>query len=214
MVGNIPVFDNVTGTLLGASGLNSTPGAILPITDDAFNLGEDDTTSLRFNTLYLSRGIEIYSSDLSPTQPWLQLSTDLVLGRAELVYNDPNTGDDFTLSTDTTLPNQIGIYFNRTTPICAFDSSGNVQLKSLGGGLQITEGANASMGRATLVGGTVVVSTTKVTANSRIFLTAQNSGGTPGFVRVSARSAGVSFTILSSNALDTSDIAWMIVEPL
>lgn len=82
-----------------------------------------------------------------------------------------------------------------------------------GGGLRIKEGANAMMGTATLVGGTVTVPTTKVTANSRVFLTAQNTGGTPGALRVSGRSAGTSFTVTSTSGSDTSAVAWMIVEP-
>jgi hypothetical protein len=82
-----------------------------------------------------------------------------------------------------------------------------------GRGLRIGEGTNAKMGRSTLVAGTVTVSTTAVTAASEIFLTCQTPGGTPGFLRVSARTAGTSFTILSSSNTDTSVVAWMIVEP-
>ena len=75
---------------------------------------------------------------------------------------------------------------------------------------------------ATLVAGTVTVSTTKVTTNSRIFLTTQTLSGTEyGTVRVSARSAATSFAITSyrgNNTTtvasgDTSNVAWMIVEP-
>jgi hypothetical protein len=64
-----------------------------------------------------------------------------------------------------------------------------------------------------LVGGTVVVSLASITADSQIFLTCQVPGGTPGFLRISARSAGVSFTILSSSGTDTSTVAYMVVEP-
>ncbi len=77
----------------------------------------------------------------------------------------------------------------------------------------VREGTNARMGLAVLVGGTVVVNTTAVTADSRIFLTTNVPGGTPGFLRVSARTAGTSFTILSSSGSDTSSVAWLIVEP-
>ena len=80
-------------------------------------------------------------------------------------------------------------------------------------GLYITEGSNKMMGAATLVAGTVTVNNTAVTANSRIFLCCQTPGGTPGFLRVSARVAGTSFTILSSSGTDTSTVAWLIVEP-
>ena len=80
--------------------------------------------------------------------------------------------------------------------------------------INIPEGSNKTMGSATLVTGAATVSTTKVTANSRIFLTSQADGGTPGWLRVSARSAGTSFTVTSSNSSDTSTIAWLLVEPV
>lgn len=87
---------------------------------------------------------------------------------------------------------------------------------TIGKGLSIAEGANAKMGVAVLVGGTKVVTTTAVTANSRIFLTAQALGtvAVPSGYGVSARVAGTSFTILASVPTDTSTIAWMIVEPI
>lgn len=93
--------------------------------------------------------------------------------------------------------------------------SGNLSLGTAGNGIAIKEGSNACMGVATLVGGTVTVSTTKVTANSRIFLTGQNLGTitVPVGYAVSARSAGTSFTILSANVVDTSSVAWEIKEP-
>lgn len=103
--------------------------------------------------------------------------------------------------------------FKLTTAGDAFFSTGDVSISTAGKGLLIKEGTNAKMGRATLVGGTVVVSTTAVTANSEIFLTTQTPGGTLGAVYVSARTAATSFTITSISAIDTSIVAWMIVEP-
>jgi hypothetical protein len=93
-------------------------------------------------------------------------------------------------------------------------SIGNVEIATAGEGLRVKEGANAKQGVATLVAGTVTVADTSVTANSRIFLESQNpNGGTVGFLTVSARTAGTSFTILSSNAADTSIVAYEIFEP-
>lgn len=93
--------------------------------------------------------------------------------------------------------------------------SDNIKLQTAGNGFYVKEGTNATMGVATLVGGTVTVSTTKVTANSRIFITAQSLGTvTIGQgLAISARSAGTSFTILSQSAVDTSVVAWIIMEP-
>jgi hypothetical protein len=80
--------------------------------------------------------------------------------------------------------------------------------------IAIKEGSNASLGTAVLVAGTATVNNTLVTANSRIFLTAQAAGGTPGAVYVSARTAGTSFAITSTSGTDTSTVAYLIIEPL
>lgn len=89
----------------------------------------------------------------------------------------------------------------------------DLRVGTVGRGLRVAEGANGKMNRATLVGGTVTVANTSVTATSEIFAFCQTPGGTPGWLRCSARVAGTSFTILSSSGTDTSVIAWQIFEP-
>lgn len=114
-----------------------------------------------------------------------------------------------------------GNYHARSIPDVQFVTGGTIftnipsdlKLTTVGNGIYVKEGTNATMGVATLVGGTKVVNTIKVTLSSRIFLTSQEDNGVPGFVRVSTRSAGTSFTITSSSNTDTSDIAWIIIEP-
>lgn len=91
-------------------------------------------------------------------------------------------------------------------------NSGNLLVNTAGKGIRIKEGSNACMGTATLVAGAATVATTAVTANSRIFLSTQTEGGTPGFLGVSARVAATSFTI-AGIATDTSVIAWILIEP-
>jgi hypothetical protein len=88
-------------------------------------------------------------------------------------------------------------------------------INAAGKGLKVKEGTNAKMGVATLNGTTaVVVSTTAVTATSRIQLTIQTpNAGTAGSAYVSTRTAGTSFSIKSTNAADVSTVAWMLVEP-
>lgn len=120
--------------------------------------------------------------------------------------------------TSTIQPSQIEFY---TTQLAAagsrqtaiLDTEGNFALQTAGQGLRVKEGSNAKQGTAVLVAGTLVVSNTAVTANSRIFLTSQVDGGTPGFLRVSTRTAATSFTILSSSNTDTSTVAYQIFEP-
>lgn len=68
-------------------------------------------------------------------------------------------------------------------------------------------------GTATLVAGTATVTTTRVTDDSIILLTGQGSGGTEAAVYVSARVAGTSFTITSTDAGNTQLVAWVLLEP-
>ncbi len=79
-------------------------------------------------------------------------------------------------------------------------------------GSNATAGAN-SAGTVALIGGTIVVATTAVTASSLIRLTCQELGTViiPSGLCVSAKSAGVNFTILASQVTDTSTIFWEIV---
>lgn len=94
-------------------------------------------------------------------------------------------------------------------------TDGSFSLATVGGGLLIKEGANATSGVATLAAGTVTVNTTKVTATSRVQLTVQSLGTVtaPKAIGVTARTAGTSFTITSADATDTSVVAWTIIEP-
>lgn len=93
-------------------------------------------------------------------------------------------------------------------------STGNVLISTIGKGLSVKTGANAKIGTAVLAAGTVTVANTSVTANSRIFVTSNTDGGTPGWLRVSAKTVGTSFVITSSSILDTSTVAWIIVESI
>lgn len=80
-------------------------------------------------------------------------------------------------------------------------------------GLKVSEAANGKQGVAVLVGGTVTVANTSITAVSRIFLTSQIDGGVVGFLRVTAITVATSFVITSSSATDTSTVAYQIFEP-
>lgn len=62
-----------------------------------------------------------------------------------------------------------------------------------------------------LVAGTVVVLDGNVTAATQIRLYSSVLGGTPGALFISAKSVGVSYTISSTNAADTSTVVAEIV---
>ena len=81
--------------------------------------------------------------------------------------------------------------------------NGTVNLSSI-----IKTGVSAAM-----TAGSVTVLCTSVTTTCAIILTGQATGGTAGFLRVSARTAGVSFVITSSNGADTETVGWILMEP-
>lgn len=76
-----------------------------------------------------------------------------------------------------------------------------------------TTGGNRAAGVATLVAGTVTVANTLVTAATQIYYSVQTAGGTQGFLRISARTAGTSFTITSTSGTETSTVAYLLIEP-
>ena len=98
-------------------------------------------------------------------------------------------------------------------PYFAYDLFGTaaeyVQLAT--GALSFNSAAGApACGTATLVGGTVTVSTTQVHTNSIVLLSRKTSGGTPGTLTYTI-SSETSFTITSSSGTDTSTVDWLIV---
>lgn len=101
--------------------------------------------------------------------------------------------------------NNVGV--GKTSPTEKLDVLGNVKLS---GKLIITTGTNASCGFATLVAGTVTVNTTAITASSGVKLTVQETGQYNGRIRMSAKVAGTSFTITSSDNTDTCTVYWEI----
>jgi FtsP/CotA-like multicopper oxidase with cupredoxin domain len=68
----------------------------------------------------------------------------------------------------------------------------------------------ARSGQSSLVTGSVVVADPAVTAGTRIRLVNAGAAGTLGILSYT-RQPGVSFTIVSTNALDTSAVFWEVV---
>lgn len=89
---------------------------------------------------------------------------------------------------------------------------GNINAITAGKGLTVKAGTNARIGTTALTAGSAVVANTSVTAKTVVLLTSQVDGGTPGWLRCSARTAGTSFTITSSSNTDTSTVGWLLVE--
>jgi hypothetical protein len=89
--------------------------------------------------------------------------------------------------------------------------SGHLALVTAGNKLKIATGTNASIGAATLVAGTVTVSTTAVATGSQIMYCRKTIGGTVGNMSIGTIVNSTSFVLNSDNASDTSVINWWII---
>lgn len=79
-----------------------------------------------------------------------------------------------------------------------------------GAPLSMASGANQRAGNAVLVAGTVTVANTTVSATIVVILTRKTAGGTLGNLTYTVV-AGVSFTINSDSATDTSTVSYMLL---
>ncbi len=76
----------------------------------------------------------------------------------------------------------------------------------------VTEYSNL-IGTATLSNGTVTVPNDEITSDCHIFLTSQQDGiEEPGWLRITDKIPGESFTVTSSSATDDSTFSWLILE--
>lgn len=99
--------------------------------------------------------------------------------------------------------------------------STDFKLDTVGKGIYVKEGSNATMGTGTFSSGVATINTTKVTANSRIHITRYGTATKHGIPSVTSRSAGTSFTVTSLDGSDgtstqTGDdgtFVWTILEP-
>ncbi len=173
---------------------------------------EFDNGSKFFNTLTISASasVKIYNSIFDT-------GANQAINHSGL----PLTISDVTIDSTNALP--IGgtgvLHIGSITFINNNAIAGTIALintpRIVSSGLKISTGLNATMGFATLAAGTKIVPTSAVTANSRIFLTHETHIGTVGNLSAPAalRIPGTSFTILSSNPLDSSTVVWLIIEP-
>lgn len=190
----------VNGLLTAAAGFNSTGNAGVSITGS-------NNTGLAFiqNTATVNAGADLLFNENAAASIALGIAvTGDASSRLTIDAAGNHSWGPGNAGRDTTLGRVSAGLLGVTT--------GSFTVATAGQGLRVKEGSNAKQGTSVLTAGSVVVANTSVTATSRIFLTSQADGGTPGFLRVSARTAGTSFTITSSSGTDTSTVAWEIFE--
>lgn len=97
------------------------------------------------------------------------------------------------------------------------DMLGNLLVNVAGRGLRIKTGANCRIGVAgPMVGGSLVVANTTVTAATLAFLTHQGDGAGVGALICNPANnvVGVSFLVTSNVGADTGHFRYLLVEPV
>lgn len=185
-----------SGTVtFGASGTTiasgSTGSLVLPIGGPS-NIGFNGV----FNIGYAASGGQ-YASDANGGDVVLSKSSNRLLLSAN---GGGTSGVQLTSSA-------IGFSVSATI------TGGDLIMATAGRGLQLKSGSNARIGTGTLSGGTLAVANTSVTANTRVFLTDTTSGSIVNVGSLTVvTSAGVGFTVTSTNIADTSTFNWMLIE--
>jgi len=242
-----------TTTITAATGLIVTTGGVTvnggDIINSHSNAGTDVTIEVTNsdNTNGASRaGVEIATGGASGGDPYLSFQISGVGASTMTMGLDNSASDLFVISNSAAIGTSNALTLSQagalgaTTSITAGTSltatlgditatNGNLVLNTAGNkivstsvGAAAAAGAN-SFGTVTLVGGTVTVATTAVTASSIIILTRQSVGATGandlGILSVGTIVAGTSFdinawTVTNATALQADDlsvIGWMII---
>lgn len=115
--------------------------------------------------------------------------------------------------------NYLDFHLNGSTSVYKVAYDGSIS-QAIGAKITIPSGSNARQGIATLVAGTVTVSTSSITANSQVYVTGNSLNGSTQVGSLHAENiiAGTGFTINSyknTGAIetgDTSKVYWFILE--
>lgn len=225
------------GTTLGFStsdstfsnaAINLSPGTIYENVDDAggntINLQMSAPGVAAFSASYASTLTGIFSIS---EDDFVMQSDDPFFGQGVMHLSSRDftaqMGDtSLEVLTNSTPGNTNGVVIVKTKSLAGIarvntfndqglNLDGGLRIFTVGSGVSIKAGANATAGAATLVAGTVTVANTKVTSSTIIILQRQFGLGTVGTVEVTGRVNGTSFTITSSNPLDASIIGWFFV---
>lgn len=191
-----------------ANGSHLYGGSSTSVAQTLTLVANDSTTPVTNDTISLKTTNHIVTQHLDLIYGYNASGAGCIIGLNQ------GSGDQFIVNTMGSSAFIIGDGgSNPSKVVTGFNTidDGTTGAVTLVGHLNLTAGANKTVGQATLVAGTVTVSNTSVTASSLIFLTDATPGGTLGFLSVGTITASTSFVINSSNALDTSKVNWLII---
>ncbi len=160
-------------------------------------------------------GNQISSLTTIPRPSILIDSVNTVNVTGNVLTKYPSSADTAIVLTNVSVSNLNNTYYGYTNNVFYAGTFSSIVGDRQGGTainkLYLPTGSNASVGTATLVGGTVTVSTTAALTASLIVVSVKTPGGTQGFLSVPTIVNATSFTINSTSASETSTINWWII---
>lgn len=151
--------------------------------------------------------LEYYSNDNVSAPATFSINGPGQNGDIQLTSSNSSTGN-----TTTILSAQSFTALNDVSMNIIPQNAGTINVTRLNVATPFTT-VNSVSGNATMIAGSVTVSTSAVTANSVILLAVGNLGTvtTPKVVHWTSRVPGTSFDIISEDLADTSTVSWFII---
>lgn len=210
-----------SATLTNATGLPISTGVSGLASGIATALATPSSANLRAAVTDESgTGALLFAGGTGTTKVWatgvaLQAGTADYVGQVQVAL-DGMVSFPRTSTTLSSSYNNDTVFGAGTSYFTNISNSGTAALGTGGSATTIGQSGTAITrirhGIATMASGTVTVSDSTVTANSRI-LVLSRSNSSIATLRISAVSAGVSFTIQSSSGTDSGSISWLLIEP-
>lgn len=207
-------------TFTGTKTSTTTTNQIFALTNNSSSIGASAITIDIASTATQngSRGITIQNNNtgtlasssqciymINATTGYGNFTKNLSTGIGNL-FENWSSGDMTIYNAQTGATGNHVVFKKLNTQVAKIDVNGNATFQKY----NLNTGSNASAGNATLVAGTVTVTTTAATSNSLIQLTIKTAGGTVGTYLTYTTTTG-SFTITSQNSLDTSTVTYLII---
>jgi hypothetical protein len=196
------------------SGLGGIPGTIAPLTATSIpyigtgGVFTEENSAFSWANASQSMGIGVNP----PTDGALHIKQSSAGSLRPRIAITDTAGSGSWLLQPWKVTGDGNFYIVRSTGTGDVYYDGNLISPTAGSGFKLKEGSNARMGTATLVGGTIAVANTSVTANTRIFISRSTTGGTEGHLSTT-QIASTSFTVNSTSGTDTSTVNWLLIEP-
>lgn len=196
------ITSGTSGAINIINDVNSTGATGIRVSNTSTSSTNGTTAIYASNSNAGANTAAVYSENTSTGQGILSKNLSTGVGNS---FSNWSSGDMTVYDTQSGATGNHIVFKKVGSQVAKIDVDGNATFQKY----NLNTGSNASSGNATLVAGTVTVTTSAATANSLIQLTRKTASGTLGFESYTTTNG--SFTITSLNPLDTSEFTYLII---